>query len=72
LESVALNNAATLTARAEAAANDPNTKANDLVRLAGAAQRARADMQAVLTASKQRMSPLSAFDQYVAQKGASA
>jgi hypothetical protein len=48
IQAVAITNAAVLTARAEAAANDPHTTANDLVRLSGCALRARTEMQALL------------------------
>lgn len=48
LEAMAIKRAALLTAKCEAAALDPETTANDLVRLDGAARKARADMQLVL------------------------
>ena len=41
LEETAINNAARLTAIAEAAATDPSTRIDDLVRVDGAAHRAR-------------------------------
>jgi hypothetical protein len=48
LQSAAILRAARLTALSEQAALNPETSANDLVRLGGAACRARRDMEAVL------------------------
>jgi hypothetical protein len=57
LESAAILRAATLTAKAELAAADPTTSANDLVRLDNAAARARSDMWAALRAPKTEATP---------------
>jgi hypothetical protein len=48
LQAIAISAAATLTAKAEQAADNPATTPNDLVRLTNAAARARADMMALL------------------------
>jgi hypothetical protein len=52
LQAAAIHRAAALAVRLEAALLDPDITANDLVRLDGAARRARLDMQAVLAPSK--------------------
>jgi hypothetical protein len=52
LEAAAIARAATLTARAEAAANDPDITLNDVVRADNAAQRARAAMAALIAKPK--------------------
>jgi hypothetical protein len=51
LQSAAILRAARLTALSEQAALSPETSANDLVRLDGAAYRARRDMAAILNAA---------------------
>jgi hypothetical protein len=58
-QKLAVARAALLTAAAEAAALDPATTANDLVRLDGAASRARREMAAVLHAAKPSLPSLS-------------
>jgi hypothetical protein len=57
LESAAILRAATLSAKAELAAADPTTSANDLVRLDNAAARARADMRAALAPKRDQSAP---------------
>lgn len=52
LQKLAIARAAVMTAKAEAAALDPATTANDCVRLDGAAARARADMKAAIEADR--------------------
>jgi hypothetical protein len=66
LESAAILRAATLTAKAELAATDPDTTLNDLVRVDAAAARARRDMEQATRASKARPEPT--LDQYLAPK----
>ena len=66
LEAMAIKRAALLTAKCEAAALDPETTANDLVRLDGAARKARADMQLVpasecASASAKALQPTAAW-----------
>lgn len=73
LQSAAILRAARLTALAEAAACNPNHSANDVVRLDGAACRARRDMAAAIAAA--RPSPKLGPDslrEYAASKYASA
>ena len=55
---------------AEAAALDPETTANDLVRLDNAACRARRDMAAVLEAAKAKPASHDALREYLASKQA--
>lgn len=52
LEQAAIDRAARLAALAEAAALDPDSNLNDVVRTDGAAQRARRDMEALLRQGK--------------------
>jgi hypothetical protein len=52
LQAAAIDRAARLSARAEAAACNPDISANDLVRLDGCASRARDAMEALLKATK--------------------
>jgi hypothetical protein len=66
LQNAAMLRAARLTALAEAAALDPTTTANDLVRLDGAARRARLDMKATLVAKREQLGPTLA--EYIASK----
>jgi hypothetical protein len=70
LESAAILRAATLSAKAELAALDPTTSANDLVRLDNAAARARADMRAALAPKAEEMPSILQYARLVA-KGAS-
>ena len=60
LEQAAIDRAARLTALAEAAALDPDSALNDIVRLDGAAQRARRDMEALLVQGKRAPTPANA------------
>jgi hypothetical protein len=67
-QKLALNRAALLTAKAEQAAVDPLTSANDLVRLDGAASRARRDLQYLID----RRAPetgATLLDRYLAGEG---
>ena len=48
-----IQNAATLTAKAEACATNPSVTVNQLVRIEGVARRARADMRALLAETRQ-------------------
>lgn len=63
LQAAALNNAAVLTARAEAAGLDPSVSLNDCVRINGAAAKARRDMEALL-AKRRPDDDTTALDQY--------
>jgi hypothetical protein len=67
MERLAIDRAARLTAIAELAAENPATSANDLVRLDGAAHRARRDMARVLQA-KPEPSHGDALERYLAAK----
>jgi hypothetical protein len=67
MERLAIDRAARLTAIAELAAENPATSANDLVRLDGAAHRARRDMARVLQA-KPEPSRGDALERYLAAK----
>jgi len=66
LQKMAIARAAVLTAKAEAAALDPNCTANDLVRLDHAAARARRDMQALT--GKREPARGDALERYLAGK----
>jgi hypothetical protein len=65
IQKTLIDRAAVLTARAQAAALDPSATINDVVRLDGAASRARAAMQAAL-APKRKPEPT--LEQYLASK----
>lgn len=70
LQSAAILRAATLTAKAEAAALDPGTTANDVVRLDHAAARARAEMFAMLAAKQGPDDDASDLDRYLQRRAA--
>jgi len=70
-QKLALMRAATLTAKAEQAAVDPLTSANDLVRLDGAASRARRELQAIITAGAKSEREMT-LDEYVAGRAEAA
>jgi len=53
LQAQVIQNAATLTAKAEACATNPSVTVNQLVRIEGVARRARADMRALLAETRQ-------------------
>ena len=70
LQRTAIDRAATLTAKAEAAALDPVTTANDVVRLDHAAARARAEMFAMLAAKQDSDDGASDLDRYLQRRAA--
>jgi hypothetical protein len=70
LQRTAIDRAATLTAKAEAAALDPLTTANDVVRLDRAAARARAEMFAMFAAKREPDDGASDLDRYLQRRAA--
>jgi hypothetical protein len=70
LQRTAIDRAATLTAKAEAAALDPVTTANDVVRLDHAAARARAEMFAMFAAKRESDDGASDLDRYLQRRAA--
>jgi hypothetical protein len=65
LQRTAMDRAATMTAKAEAAALDPATTANDVVRLDNAAARARAEVFAMFAAKREPDDAASDLDRYL-------
>jgi hypothetical protein len=70
LQRTAMDRAATMTAKAEAAAFDPATTANDVVRLDNAAARARAEMFAMFAAKREPDDGGSDLDRYLQRRAA--
>jgi hypothetical protein len=70
LQRTAMDRAATMTAKAEAAALDPATTANDVVRLDNAAARARAEMFAMFPAKREPDDGASDLDRYLQRRTA--
>jgi len=70
LQRTAIDRAATLTAKAEAAVLDPLTTANDVVRLDHAAARARAEMFAMFAAKQEPNDGASDLDRYLKRRAA--
>ena len=70
LQRTAMDRAATLTAKAETAALDPVTTANDVVRLDNAAARARAEMFAMFAATRESDDGASDLDRYLQRRAA--
>jgi len=70
LQRTAIDRAATLTAKAEAAALDPVTTANDVVRLDHAAARARAEMFTMFAAKQAPEDDASDLDRYLQRRTA--
>jgi hypothetical protein len=67
-QKLAIQRAALLTAKAEAAALDPNTSPNDVVRLDGAAHRARQAMLQTFAARKPKQLGPESLRQYASSK----
>ena len=70
LQRAAMDRAATMTAKAEAAALDPATTANDVVRLDNAAARARAEMFAMFAAKREPDEGASDLERYLQRRAA--
>jgi hypothetical protein len=70
LQRTAMDRAATMTAKAEAAAQDPETTVNDVVRLDHAAARARAEMFAMFAAKREFDDGASDLDRYLQRRAA--
>jgi hypothetical protein len=70
VQRTAMDRAATMTAKAEAAAFDPATTANDVVRLDNAAARARAEMFAMFAAKREPDDGGSDLDRYLQRRAA--
>ena len=70
IQKTLIDRAAVLTAKAEAAALDPTTTANDVVRLDHAAARARAEMFAMFAAKQEPNDGASDLDRYLQRRAA--